>query len=59
MNCQITAVHQMITSPPYNASKEYDENLSLKEYLDLLYSVGKKPTESWFGEEEPVSTSPI
>ena len=33
------SVHQMITSPPYNASKEYDENLSLKEYLDLLYSV--------------------
>ena len=29
------SVHQMITSPPYNASKEYDENLSLKEYLDL------------------------
>ena len=33
------SVHQMITSPPYNASKEYDENLSLREYLDLLYSV--------------------
>ena len=33
------SVHQMITSPPYNASKEYDENLSLKEYLELLDSV--------------------
>ena len=33
------SVHQMITSPPYNASKEYDGNLILKEYLDLLYSV--------------------
>jgi site-specific DNA-methyltransferase (adenine-specific) len=26
----------MITSPPYNVSKEYDDDLSLKEYLDLL-----------------------
>mgnify|MGYP000708998860 CR=1 FL=1 len=30
------SVHLMITSPPYNASKEYDENLSLNEYLLLL-----------------------
>ena len=26
----------MITSPPYNVSKEYDDDLSLKEYLQLL-----------------------
>ena len=26
----------MITSPPYNVSKEYDEDLSLQEYLTLL-----------------------
>ena len=30
------AVHLIITSPPYNVSKEYDEDLSLKEYLQLL-----------------------
>jgi len=30
------SVHLMITSPPYNVSKEYDEDLSLKEYLNLL-----------------------
>ncbi|GAB6395529.1 MAG: methyltransferase [Bacteroidales bacterium] len=30
------SVHLMITSPPYNVSKEYDEDLSLKEYLELL-----------------------
>jgi site-specific DNA-methyltransferase (adenine-specific) len=30
------SIHLMITSPPYNVSKEYDDNLSLKEYLDLL-----------------------
>ena len=30
------SVHLMITSPPYNVSKEYDEDLSLKEYLKLL-----------------------
>lgn len=31
-----SSVHLMITSPPYNVSKEYDEDLSLKEYLLLL-----------------------
>jgi len=30
------SVHLMITSPPYNASKEYDEDLSLQEYLGRL-----------------------
>lgn len=30
------SVHLMITSPPYNVSKDYDEDLSLKEYFDLL-----------------------
>lgn len=30
------SIHMMITSPPYNVSKEYDEDLSLSEYLDLL-----------------------
>lgn len=30
------SLHFMITSPPYNVSKEYDEDLSLKEYLELL-----------------------
>ncbi|HOJ18130.1 MAG TPA: site-specific DNA-methyltransferase [Ignavibacteriaceae bacterium] len=30
------SVHLMITSPPYNVSKEYDEDLSLEEYLTLL-----------------------
>jgi site-specific DNA-methyltransferase (adenine-specific) len=30
------SLHLMITSPPYNVSKEYDEDLSLKEYLELL-----------------------
>lgn len=32
-------IHLMITSPPYNASKEYDKDLSLKEYLELLKNV--------------------
>jgi site-specific DNA-methyltransferase (adenine-specific) len=30
------SVHLMITSPPYNVSKEYDQDLSLKEYLQFL-----------------------
>ncbi|HUL43992.1 MAG TPA: site-specific DNA-methyltransferase [Bacteroidota bacterium] len=29
----------MITSPPYNVGKDYDENLSLKEYRALLHDV--------------------
>jgi site-specific DNA-methyltransferase (adenine-specific) len=33
------SVHLMITSPPYNARKEYDQDLSLDEYRDLLRRV--------------------
>ena len=33
------SLHLMITSPPYNVTKEYDEDLSLKEYLQLLGNV--------------------
>jgi site-specific DNA-methyltransferase (adenine-specific) len=30
------SVHLMITSPPYNVTKEYDNDLTLTEYLQLL-----------------------
>lgn len=30
------SIHLMITSPPYNVSKVYDDDLSLEEYLKLL-----------------------
>jgi len=33
------SLHLMITSPPYNVSKEYDEDLSLSEYLKILNRV--------------------
>jgi modification methylase len=33
------SVHLMITSPPYNASKDYDEDLTLDEYLAMLERV--------------------
>ena len=33
------SVHLMITSPPYNVTKEYDENLNLEEYLLFLKRV--------------------
>ena len=33
------SLHLMITSPPYNVSKDYDEDLSLKEYLQMLKKV--------------------
>jgi len=32
-------VHLMVTSPPYNARKEYDQDLTLEEYLILLENV--------------------
>jgi DNA modification methylase len=36
------SVHLMITSPPYNVSKEYDNDLSLNEYLNLLNTVWRE-----------------
>ncbi len=32
-------LHLMVTSPPYNVTKEYDDDLSLHEYLTLLERV--------------------
>ena len=32
-------VHLVVTSPPYNASKAYDEDLSLTDYLSMLHDV--------------------
>ena len=32
-------VHLVVTSPPYNASKAYDEDLSLTDYLGMLHDV--------------------
>ena len=36
------SVHLMITSPPYNVKKEYDNDLSLDDYRKLLYKVFKE-----------------
>lgn len=33
------SIHLMITSPPYNVGKEYDNDLTLDEYLELLTEV--------------------
>lgn len=33
------SLHLMVTSPPYNATKTYDQDLSLQEYLQLLQDV--------------------
>jgi site-specific DNA-methyltransferase (adenine-specific) len=33
------SVHLMVTSPPYNTGKEYDEDLTLGEYLDFIEGV--------------------
>jgi DNA modification methylase len=34
-----SSVHLMVTSPPYNVGKDYDENLSLDQYLGFLRRV--------------------
>ena len=34
-----SCVHLMVTSPPYNVGKEYDEDLNVDEYLDMLGAV--------------------
>lgn len=36
------SVHLMVTSPPYNVKKEYDEDLSIDEYRTLLKTVFKE-----------------
>ncbi len=36
---QDSSVHLMITSPPYDVTKEYDDDLSLRDYLNLLKEV--------------------
>jgi site-specific DNA-methyltransferase (adenine-specific) len=35
-------VHLMVTSPPYNVGKEYDEDLNLGEYLDFIEEIMKE-----------------
>jgi site-specific DNA-methyltransferase (adenine-specific) len=36
------SVHLMVTSPPYNVGKEYDEDLTLEEYLEFLKRVWRE-----------------
>jgi site-specific DNA-methyltransferase (adenine-specific) len=36
------SIHLMVTSPPYNAQKEYDQDLTLAEYLDMLDRVWRE-----------------
>jgi len=36
------SVHLMVTSPPYNVGKEYDNDLTLEEYLAFLMRVWKE-----------------
>ena len=36
------SVHLMVTSPPYNVGKDYDEDLTLEEYLAFLNRVWKE-----------------
>ncbi len=39
VNLPDRSVHLMVTSPPYNVSKEYDEDFTLTEYRDFLCTV--------------------
>ncbi len=36
------SIHLMVTSPPYNVGKDYDEDLSLKDYLAFLERVWRE-----------------
>ena len=36
------SIHLMVTSPPYNVGKDYDEDLTLEEYLSFLKRVWKE-----------------
>ncbi len=36
------SIHLMVTSPPYNVTKQYDENLNLNEYLAFIEDVHKE-----------------
>jgi DNA modification methylase len=38
-NIPDSSVHLMVTSPPYNVGKEYDEDLDLNEYFGMLKDV--------------------
>ena len=33
------SIHLMITSPPYNVGKDYDQDMTLEQYRDMLYRV--------------------
>src|SRR4030042_4226191 len=37
-------VHLMVTSPPYNVGKDYDEDLTLSEYRSFLKNVWREVT---------------
>jgi len=37
-----SSVHLMVTSPPYNVGKEYDEDFTLEEYLEFLKRVWRE-----------------
>lgn len=37
-----SSVHLMVTSPPYNVGKEYDQDLSMDDYMALLEGVFKE-----------------
>ena len=36
------SIHLMVTSPPYNVGKDYDDDLTEDEYLDLLFAVWRE-----------------
>ncbi|MBM4283767.1 MAG: site-specific DNA-methyltransferase [Deltaproteobacteria bacterium] len=42
MELQDSCVHLMVTSPPYNVGKEYDEDFTLDQYLEFLKRVWRE-----------------
>ena len=52
------SVHLMVTSPPYNVGKQYDEDLTLAEYRAFLRVSGPRSSVCWRRAGAPASMSP-
>ena len=52
------SVHLMVTSPPYNVGKDYDEDLTMDDYRGLLRRVLAETFECSSTAGAPASISP-
>ena len=52
------SIHLMVTSPPYNVGKEYDQDATLEDYLAFLNRVWREVHRVLVPGGAPASTSP-